>query len=111
MAKPNRHMDTFFATCPDMVTYGDVRLQTNYSDVLPADVRLDARFSRSITLGTPIVSAAMDTVTESEMAIAMAVNGGLGIIHKNMAPEEQAREVARVKHYLHTGTIRLRARV
>ncbi len=70
-----------------------------YSAVLPRDVSLRTRLTRSIELNIPLVSAAMDTVTEARLAIAMAQAGGIGIVHKNLKPADQAREVARVKRY------------
>lgn len=79
------------------LTYDDVLLVPAYSSVLPREVSIQSRFSRRITLNTPVVSAAMDTVTESAMAIAMAQEGGIGVIHKNMSPEEQARHITAVK--------------
>lgn len=79
------------------LTYDDVLLVPAYSSVLPREVSIQSRFSRRITLNTPVVSAAMDTVTESAMAIAMAQEGGIGVIHKNMTPEEQARHITAVK--------------
>lgn len=81
----------------DGVTFDDVLLIPAYSDVLPRDVDLSTRFSRNIKLNTPIVSAAMDTVTESKLAIAIAREGGIGVIHKNMTIEEQAKQVKSVK--------------
>ena len=80
--------------------YNDVRLKTNYSSILPKDADLAAQFSRNVSLNMPIISAPMDTVTEAEMAIAMAQLGGLGIIHKNLSPENQASAVRKVKHKL-----------
>lgn len=79
------------------LTYDDVLLVPAYSEVLPRDVSITSKFSRNITLNVPIVSAAMDTVTESAMAIAMAREGGIGVLHKNMSIEDQASEVRRVK--------------
>ena len=81
----------------DGLTFDDVLLIPAFSDVLPREVNLTTRFSRNITLNVPIVSAAMDTVTESQLAIAIAREGGLGVIHKNMSIEEQARQVHAVK--------------
>lgn len=79
------------------LTYEDVLLVPSYSTILPSDVSLKTKFSKNVTLNLPIVSAAMDTVTESKMAIAMASEGGIGVIHKNMSIEEQANEVRLVK--------------
>ncbi|MAP55233.1 IMP dehydrogenase [Altibacter sp.] len=79
------------------LTYDDVLLVPAYSEVLPREVSIETKFSRNITLNVPIVSAAMDTVTESAMAIAMAREGGIGVLHKNMTIEQQAAEVRRVK--------------
>ncbi len=81
------------------LTFDDVLLLPAYSAVLPRETRLASRLSRNIVLNLPLVSAAMDTVTESRLAIAVAQEGGIGIIHKNLAPREQAAEVARVKRY------------
>jgi IMP dehydrogenase len=81
----------------DGLTFDDVLLIPAYSDVLPKTVELRTRFSRNIELNVPFVTAAMDTVTESQMAIAIAREGGIGVIHKNMSIEEQARQVAIVK--------------
>ncbi|KXB97385.1 MAG: IMP dehydrogenase [Chlorobi bacterium NICIL-2] len=81
----------------DGITFDDVLLVPRYSEVLPRDVSLHTRLTRGITLNIPIVSAAMDTVTESAMAIALARAGGIGIIHKNMSIHRQAEEVSKVK--------------
>ncbi|MBO7470623.1 MAG: IMP dehydrogenase, partial [Bacteroidaceae bacterium] len=81
----------------DGLTYDDVLLVPGYSEVLPRTVSLETRFSRHIELKIPFVTAAMDTVTEAPMAIAIAREGGIGVIHKNMSIEEQARQVAIVK--------------
>ena len=79
------------------LTYDDVLLVPAYSEVLPRDVNIQTKFTRNITLNVPIISAAMDTVTESKMAIAMAREGGIGVLHKNMTIEQQAIKVRRVK--------------
>ncbi|WP_027421215.1 IMP dehydrogenase [Crocinitomix catalasitica] len=79
------------------LTYDDVLLVPRYSDVLPKDVKLRTKLTRNIYLNTPIVSAAMDTVTESSLAIAIAQQGGIGVIHKNMSIAQQALEVRKVK--------------
>ena len=81
----------------DGLTFDDVLLIPAYSEVLPREVALQSRFSRNITLNIPIVSAAMDTVTEAPMAIALAREGGIGVIHKNMSIARQAAEVRKVK--------------
>tara|TARA_R110002072_G_scaffold300390_1_gene477721 strand:- start:16119 stop:17591 length:1473 start_codon:yes stop_codon:yes gene_type:complete len=79
------------------LTYDDVLLVPAYSEVLPREVSIETKFSKNITLNVPIVSAAMDTVTESAMAIAIAREGGIGVLHKNMTIEAQAAEVRKVK--------------
>jgi IMP dehydrogenase len=79
------------------LTYDDVLLLPAYSEVLPRDTRLETRFSRNIMLKAPVVSAAMDTVTESQLAISIAQKGGIGVIHKNMTIADQAFEVRKVK--------------
>jgi IMP dehydrogenase len=79
------------------LTFDDVLLVPQYSEILPGETDVRSRFSRNIGLNTPIVSAAMDTVTEDGMAIAIALEGGVGVIHRNQAPERQAEQVAAVK--------------
>ena len=79
------------------LTYDDVLLVPAYSQILPSEVSLKTKFSRNIDLNIPIISAAMDTVTESKMAIAIASEGGIGVIHKNLSIENQSNEVRLVK--------------
>ncbi|MDG1728689.1 MAG: IMP dehydrogenase [Algibacter sp.] len=79
------------------LTYDDVLLVPAFSEVLPREVNIQTKFTRNITINVPIISAAMDTVTESKMAIAMAQEGGIGVLHKNMSIEAQAQKVKRVK--------------
>ena len=81
------------------LTFDDVLLVPAYSEVLPRDVSLSSRFSRTIELQIPLLSAAMDTVTESGLAISIAQEGGVGIIHRNLTPTRQAEEVYRVKKF------------
>ena len=81
------------------LTFDDILLVPAFSSVLPKDVSLISRFSRRIELNLPLVSAAMDTVTEARLAIAIAQEGGIGIVHKNLTPKDQAAQVARVKRY------------
>ena len=81
------------------LTFDDVLLEPGASDVMPTQVNTASRFTREINLNIPLVSAAMDTVTESRLAIAMAQAGGMGILHRNLTPEEQADEVRQVKRY------------
>ncbi len=81
------------------LTFDDVLLVPQYSEILPAEVNVETQLTRNIKVNAPLVSAAMDTVTEGEMAIQMALHGGIGIIHKNLIPEDQAKEVAIVKRF------------
>ena len=83
----------------EALTFDDVLLVPNYSDVLPREVGLGTRVSSDIGLGIPILSSAMDTVTEARLAIAMAQEGGMGIIHKNMSVDDQAHQVRKVKKF------------
>ncbi len=97
-----RPADDFFPAHQAVaLTYDDVTLATQYSEILPRDTQLETRLADSLVLNLPLVSADMDTVTESRMAIAMALNGGLGLIHYNMTEENQLREVSRVKNHVH----------
>ena len=94
--------DTFFLRHADIgLTYDDVTLATLYSNILPRDAVLDTSLAEGLELHLPIVSADMDTVTEHRMAIAMALNGGLGLIHYNMTEKQQLKEVSRVKNHVH----------
>ena len=87
------------------LTFDDVLLVPAFSQVLPRDTSLSTHLSRNIRLNLPLVSAAMDTVTEARLAISIAQEGGIGIVHKNLSAEAQAREVARVKRY-ESGVVR-----
>jgi len=89
----------------EALTFDDVLLLPAYSNVLPRDVSLTTKLTRDITINIPLLSAAMDTVTESRLAISMAQEGGLGILHKNMTIEEQANEVRKVKRF-ESGVVR-----
>jgi IMP dehydrogenase len=83
----------------EALTFDDVLLEPAYSDFLPREVELKTRLTRGLTLNIPIVSSAMDTVTEARLAISLAQEGGIGIIHKNMSPKDQARQVSQVKKF------------
>jgi IMP dehydrogenase len=83
----------------EALTFDDVLLEPAYSEVLPREVKLKTQLTRSLSLNIPIISAAMDTVTEARLAITLAQEGGLGIIHKNMSPKDQARQVQQVKKF------------
>ncbi len=91
----------FPANLPVALTFDDVSLATLYSDILPKDADTGTALSEALQLSIPIVSSDMDTVTESRMAIAMALNGGLGLLHYNMPAKDQVKELARVKRHVH----------
>ncbi len=94
--------DAFFrANLPTALTFDDVSLATLYSEILPKDADTSTALSDALRLQIPVISSDMDTVTESRMAIAMALNGGLGLIHYNMPARDQVKEVARVKRHIH----------
>jgi IMP dehydrogenase len=93
--------DSFFPANQKVgLTFDDITLATLYSEILPRDTQLDTRLADALQLNIPVVSADMDTVTESRMAIAMALNGGLGLIHYNMPEREQLSQVSRVKYHV-----------
>ena len=97
----NQFIAEFMETFPhEGLTFDDVSLVTRYADFLPGEANIASKFTKNIDLKIPFISAAMDTVTEARMAISMAMLGGIGVIHKNLSPEEQGRHVARVKHHL-----------
>ncbi len=101
-AKFYKPAEAFFSAYSHLgLTYDDVTLATLYSEVLPRDTQLDTILAEGLHLNIPVISADMDTVTESRMAIAMALNGGLGLIHYNMPEREQLSEVSRVKNHVH----------
>lgn len=105
MAKQSQILkkDKFFEKIESLglaLSYGDVRLKTSYSEIIPQEVNLASRFSRNVPLKAPLVSSPMDMITERKMAIALALFGGLGIIHRALSPKDQAKEVSRVKFYL-----------
>src|SRR4051812_4353821 len=84
---------------PEALTFDDVLLRPGHSEVMPGQVDVRTRLTRTISLNMPIISSAMDTVTEARLAIAMAQAGGIGVIHRNLEPEEQAEEVRKVKRF------------
>ena len=96
---PNSGYEKTMRIAKEALTFDDVLLQPAYSEILPREVDLSTQLTRDITLNIPILSAAMDTVTEARLAIALAQEGGMGIIHKSMAIEQQAREVLTVKKF------------
>ena len=97
----NPSVDAFMANFPgEALTYDDVTLVTQYADFLPDDASIETQLTSRQKMNIPFVSAAMDTVTESAMAVAMALAGGIGVIHKNLEEDEQAAQVAKVKNYL-----------
>ena len=94
--------ETFFTGHRGLaLTYDDVTLATLYSEILPRDTQLDTQLAEGLSLNIPVISADMDTVTEARMAIAMALNGGLGLIHYNMPEKQQLSELSRVKNHVH----------
>src|SRR5580765_4487493 len=94
--------DAFFPAYSNLgLTFDDITLATLYSEVLPRDTQLETELADGLHLNIPVISSDMDTVTESRMAIAMALNGGLGLIHYNMPDRLQLSEVSRVKHHVH----------
>lgn len=94
--------DVFFANhAHTALTYDDISLATQYSTLLPKETLIETRISDQVVLPVPIISSDMDTVTEANMAIAMALSGGLGLIHYNMSLTEQIRQVSKVKHFIH----------
>ncbi|HKA78084.1 MAG TPA: IMP dehydrogenase, partial [Pseudolabrys sp.] len=81
------------------LTFDDVLIRPGLSETLPADVDIRSRITKSILVNIPIIASAMDTVTEAQMAIAMAQAGGIGVLHRNMEPDEQAAQVRQVKKF------------
>src|SRR5207244_7512836 len=94
--------DTYFPAHPRLcLTFNDLTRATLYSEILPGDTHLDTQLAEGLQLNIPVISSDMDTVTESRMAIAMALNGGLGLIHYNMPERQQLSELSRVKNNVH----------
>src|SRR5512136_892499 len=94
--------DAFFTAHSHVgLTFDDVTLATLYSEILPRDTQLGTTLAEGLNLNIPVISSDMDTVTGSRMAIALALNGGLGLIHYNMAEKQQLSEVSRVKNHVH----------
>src|SRR3989442_8068406 len=87
------------ATLREALTFDDVLLKPGLSELLPSDADIRSRITREIPVNIPIIASAMDTVTEAKMAIAMAQAGGIGVIHRNLEPEEQAAQVRQVKKF------------
>ena len=81
----------------EALTFDDVTLAPNYSEILPSDVKTDVKLSKYLSISIPLLTSAMDTVTESNMAISIAKNGGIGVIHRNLTIDEQIREIRKVK--------------
>ena len=101
MVAMNKYLDDFMKTFPfEGLTYDDVTLVTQYADFLPDDTSLETKLTSRTKMKVPFMSAAMDTVTEAPMAIAMALSGGIGCIHKNLEEDDQAAQVAKVKNHL-----------
>jgi len=99
-ASGERGLDYYYNQSPrEALTFDDVLIKPGLSEVLPADVDIRSRVTRSIGLNIPIIASAMDTVTESQMAIAMAQAGGIGVIHRNFEPDAQAAQVRQVKKF------------
>ena len=97
----NENIAKFMESFPhEALTFNDVSMEVYYADFLPGEAKTVSKFSRNISVNLPFISAAMDTVTEAKMAIAMAKLGGIGVIHKNLTPKAQAEQAAAVKHYL-----------
>jgi IMP dehydrogenase len=83
----------------EALTFDDVLIRPGLSETMPSDVDIRSRITRSITVNIPIIASAMDTVTEAQMAIAMAQAGGIGVLHRNLEPHEQAAQVRQVKKF------------